>query len=228
MALHRTRPTPERFDRRYLFRLVPEGKLANSNGAIVASVVPSLDLQVNRILTDCMGFRPHFVSYLTPSGIGFEVDDPRQLGADRIAAVAGALTIFSPPLLVIDSGTATTFDLVDRYRHYIGGSILPGIHISLRSLADHTAKLSHVKFSFPSSPVGKNTNDHIRAGVYYGFLETIAGMINRYRKVLGPEMKTVATGGFLTRLPEAIVGIDRLEPDLVLIGLAAIACMLDS
>ena len=129
---------------------------------------------------------------------------------------------FPPPLIVIDSGTATTFDLLDAGGAYCGGCILPGIAIAIQSLADNTAKLKPVAFAVPRSAKGTNTADSIRAGVYFGYIGALRHLISLYREMLGPRSRVVATGGLLSHFKDSVPGIDACEPDLIFIGLRRI------
>ena len=154
--------------------------------------------------------------------MALKIDKPSELGADRIADCAGALSLFSPPLIIIDSGTATTFDLVNARREYCGGCIFPGLDIAISSLAEKTAKLKKIDFAVPRSPVGTNTAASIRAGVYYGYIGTLQHLIVLYRKILGPKSRVVATGGLSRYFKGRVSGIDRFVPDLLFFGLKSI------
>jgi type III pantothenate kinase len=166
--------------------------------------------------------RPHFLDQRTPTGIVLKIDRPAELGADRIADCAGALALFSPPLIVIDSGTATTFDLVNAAGEYCGGCILPGVGIAIQSLADYAAKLKRIDFSVPRSPVGTNTADSIRAGIFFGYVGALQHLIFCYRRELGRATTVVATGGLVSLFRGRVSGIDAFEPDLIFHGLRRI------
>jgi type III pantothenate kinase len=192
------------------------------SAAIVSSVVPRLDRLLAAGIRRACHLRPVFLDARTPTGMALKIDRPVELGADRIADCAGALALFPPPLVVIDSGTAITFDLVNRQGEYCGGCILPGIDIALQSLAEKTAKLKKIPFSVPRSPLGTNTADSIRAGIYYGYLGALQYLISCYRRELGRATTVVATGGLAGFFQGQVPGIDAFEPDLIFQGLRRI------
>lgn len=215
-------PTPRDWSRRHGRMLLPAAQAGRVSAVIVSSVVPRLDRALAAAIADACGRKPVFLDWRTPTGIALEIDRPAELGADRIADCAGALALFPPPLVVIDSGTATTFDLVNAAGAYCGGCILPGIDISIRSLADHAAKLKRVAFSLPRSPVGTNTADGIRAGVFFGHVGALQHLIECYRRELGRGTKVVATGGLTRHFRGRVTGIDAYSPDLIFHGLRRI------
>ena len=185
-------------------------------------MVPPLDRALAADCRKTLGRKPFFIGHRTPTGITLKIDKPSELGADRIADCLGALSFFPPPLIVIDSGTATTFDLINGKSEYCGGCILPGIGIAIRSLAENTAKLKNIAFAVPASPVGTNTVDSIRAGIFFGYIGTLKHLIALYRRILGPESKVIATGGLVRYFKGRVPGIDRFEPDLLFYGLKRI------
>ena len=227
--VHRGRvPTPERWTAGHFSRLLGSGLSRNVTAAIVSSVVPRLDRSLAADIRRTCKRTPVFLDSCTKTGIVLKIDRPSQLGADRIADCAGALELFPPPLIVIDSGTATTFDLLNAAGEYVGGCILPGIGIAIRSLAENTAKLKHIAFAVPASPVGTNTTDSIRAGIFFGTIGALQHLIACYRDVLGPESKVVATGGLVRHFQGKVPGIDACEPDLIFLGLRRICLRLRS
>ncbi len=185
----------------------------------VSSVVPHLDEQLKRLCHEHFGLKPVFLDHRLAHGITFSIDNPAELGADRIAACLGALHLRQAPLIVIDSGTATTFDLVDANRVYLGGAIAPGLNLLLRSLSQNTAKLLDVEFELPKSSIAKNTRDHIRVGAYHHFIGGIERLTALYRAEMGLDVTVIASGGAFRQLPVLPKGIDIYETDLVHIGL---------
>jgi type III pantothenate kinase len=221
--VHRGRvPTPGKWPAGNFFRLLGRARSSKVTGAIVSSVVPRLDRALAADIRSSCGLRPVFLNGRTATGIALKIDRPSQLGADRIADCAGALALFPPPLIVIDSGTAITFDLLNSRGEYCGGCILPGISIAAKSLADNTARLKNVALAFPASPVGTNTAASIRAGIYFGTVGALGHLIACYRDVLGPRCRVVATGGLLSEFRGRVPGIDHCEPDLIFLGLRRI------
>lgn len=218
----RVLPTPKKWAARHFSSMLPAALAKRANAAIVSSVVPALDRDLAANIKKQIGVRALFLDHKTPTGIRLQIDKPSELGADRIADCAGALALFSPPLIVIDSGTATTFDLLNSRREYCGGCIFPGIGIAIKSLAENTAKLKKISFAVPRSPVGTNTADSIRAGVYFGYIGTLQHLISCYRQILGPKSKVVATGGLTRYFKGRVSGIDIFVPDLLFMGLKSI------
>ncbi|MCX6556098.1 MAG: type III pantothenate kinase [Candidatus Aminicenantes bacterium] len=215
-------PTPKKWPAGHLRLLLGEGWRKKITAVIVSSVVPPLNRALAADCKKILAQKPLFISHRTVTGIRLRIDKPSELGADRIADCLGALKFFPPPLIVIDSGTATTFDLVNKKKEYCGGSILPGITIAVRSLAENTAKLKNIAFAVPASPVGTNTVDSIRAGIFFGTVGTLNHLIALYRRVLGPESKVIATGGLIRYFRGRVSAIDRFEPDLLFYGLKRI------
>lgn len=221
--VHRGRvPTPAAWTERHLAALLPAAQAGLVRAVIVSSVVPRLDRALAVAIRGACSLRPVFLDHRTPTGIALRIDRPAQLGADRIADCAGALALFPPPLIVIDSGTATTFDLVDARGAYCGGCILPGVAIAIRSLAANTAKLEEIAFTVPRSPLGRNTADSIRAGIHFGMVGALQHLIALYRSELGRQAKVVATGGLIGQFRGQVIGIDAFEPDLIFLGLRRI------
>lgn len=215
-------PTPVSFRPQMLRALVRPVRSGGIASVVVSSVVPAVDSSLTRCIRSLWDVRPLLLDHRTDTGISLRIDRPAELGADRIADAVGALRYFSPPFMVIDSGTATTFDLVNRKREYIGGCILPGVDIAIRSLAENAARLKPVRFSVPASVLGSNTVDCIRAGIYFGTIGMLSHLIREYKKILGQNARVVATGGLIRFFRGKVPGIDLFEPDLIFYGLKAI------
>ena len=221
--VHRGRvPTPKTWSGRHFSALLPPAFAEKATAAIVSSVVPRLDRALGADIRRACSLRPVFLSHRTATGIPLRIDRPAQLGADRIADCAGALALFPPPLIIIDSGTATTFDLLNAAGEYCGGCILPGIAIAINSLAENTAKLKRIAFLVPRSPVGTSTAGSIRAGIFFGYVGALRHLIACYRDLFGRGTKVVATGGLIRHFKGRVPGIDAFEPDLIFIGLRSI------
>ncbi len=215
-------PTPSSWSSRALASLLPSPWAGRVTAAIASSVVPRLNRGLRAGIHRACRVRTVFLDSRTPGGLVLRIDRPGELGADRIADCVGALTLFPPPLIVIDSGTAITFDLVDRNGDYCGGCILPGIDIAIQCLADHAAKLKPIEFRIPSSPLGRNTADSIRAGIFFGYVGALQHLISQYRRELGRATKVVATGGMAGHFKDRVAGIDLHAPDLIFHGLRRI------
>jgi len=215
-------PTPKKWPAGHLLALLSAAWAAKIAAVVVSSVVPPLDKALAADCKKTLALPALFLDHRTPTGMALKIDKPSELGADRIADCLGALRFFPPPLIVIDSGTATTFDLLNEKKEYCGGSILPGIAIAVKSLAENTAKLQDITFAVPASPVGTNTVNSIRAGIFFGYVGTLTHLIALYRQVLGPGSKVIATGGLIRYFRGRVPGIDRFEPDLLFYGLKSV------
>ncbi len=203
---------------------------ASITGFIVSSVVPTLETSwldyAAKYLGDRLHAPPMRVDHTTATGITVATDNPAEVGADRIVNAVAAWEILQQALIVIDFGTAITFDCVDDRRRYLGGTIHPGIGISLDALAGRTAKLPRVDIgASPKQVIGTSTVTAIRSGMLYGF----GGLVDRMVEVLGRELApdrdrvpTVATGGMAHLVAPFAAAIDRIEPDLTLNGLRLI------
>ena len=189
---------------------------------IVSSVVPFVDSSLRKSINAYFHKEAFFVDHTTDTGLTIKVDYPPELGADRIADAVGGTHFFDPPFMIIDSGTAITFDVISKDFEYLGGCIFPGIDLSIHSLAEKAAKLERIHFSIPDSILGTNTESHIRAGIYYSYVGGISYMINEYKKIIGEDAKVIATGGLSKYFKDKIENIDRFEPDLIFYGLKKI------
>jgi type III pantothenate kinase len=188
--------------------------------AIIGSVVPDANFNLSKLCRDYFKCEPRFVG--TPDinpGLKILLDKPDEIGADRIINAVGALAVHKPPLLIIDFGTATTFDVVDADGHYAGGAIAPGIHLSLRALHLAAAKLPRVDIAPTKQAIGKNTHEAIQSGIYWGYVGLISGLIARIASECGQPMTVIATGGLATLFKDAIPAIQHIDQELTLRGL---------
>ncbi|MBI5560451.1 MAG: type III pantothenate kinase [Deltaproteobacteria bacterium] len=203
--------------------------LENSNipvngisGAIISCVVPPLKETFSKAVSAYIGRNPLFVEPGIKTGMPISTDNPKEVGADRIVNAVGAYSIHGCELIVVDFGTAITFDYVTGKGEYAGGAISPGIMIASDALSERTAKLQRVEFSRPSSVVGKNTVDSIKSGLFYGFVGLVDGIVERIKKETGGRAKTIATGGYAGAIFKETRTIDYLDEFLVLKGLKKI------
>lgn len=192
------------------------------NGAIMASVVPALKDTFTKAVTGYVGVRPLIVGPGIKTGIAIATDDPREVGADRIVNAVAAYNAYKRALIIVDFGTAITFDYVTEKGEYAGGAIAPGISISADALVTRTAQLRRVELTKPASAIGKNTVDGIRAGLFYGFVALADGIIERIKKETGSKPFVVATGGLARIFAGEIKSIDEYDEFLVLKGLRLI------
>lgn len=196
-----------------------ELKFRDCTTAIIASVVPPADTNWERFCSKYLGCQAIFLKNGEQVGIPVSYDPPRAVGADRIANAIGALARFNPPIVIIDFGTATTFDCVDSTGTYVGGSIMPGIMVSLNSLVGHTAKLPAVAIEAPDRAVGRNTVEALQSGVVLGYAEAIDGLARRIKSELGSDTKIIATGGLGRVFVDLCEMIEEYDPVLTLEGL---------
>jgi type III pantothenate kinase len=149
-------------------------------------------------------------------------EDPRAVGADRIADAAAVQRLYGVPACVVDFGTATTFDAINAEGDYLGGAIAPGIGIASEALFLHTAKLPRVDLQRPPSVIGRNTVHAIQSGLLFGYVSLVEGMVARFRNELGPEMQVIATGGLAEIVARETTVIQIIAPWLTLDGLRII------
>ncbi len=190
----------------------------------VSCVVPRILLEIEKMSQKYFNITPFIIDININTGLKIKYDYPREIGADRIANSVAAKKLYGCPVIVIDFGTATTFDIISSKCEYLGGVIAPGIEISSEALFNYAAKLSKVDLSWPDKVIGKNTYDCIRSGILYGFLgqaefllKKIIDEVRANDKDFRP--KTVATGGLSVLMVERAGFIDFHEPDLTLKGL---------
>ena len=186
---------------------------ADIDGAIISSVVPSLNYTVSHMCSAYLGVEPLLVGAGLKTGHDLRVDNAREVGADRIVNDVAAIRKYGAPVIVIDFGTATTFNVVNAQGEFIGGAIAPGIRGSMDSLVSGTAKLPRVEIETPRSVIGKNTITNMQAGL----VDYIVKKIRREMKL--PAMPVVATGGFSEIIAKEISCIDHVDTLLTLQGL---------
>jgi type III pantothenate kinase len=191
-------------------------------GVVLASVVPDQTQAVREMVDRYFGFRPVVVEPGIKTGISIQTDNPKEVGADRIVNGLAAFAKFGGPCIVVDFGTATTYDAVSEHGEYLGGAIAPGIQVSASALFGATARLPRVEIITPRSPIGKNTVDSIRAGLLFGTAAEVDGMVERMQKELGGHVTVIATGGFAEVIVPLCQTIDHHEPWLTLEGLRLI------
>ncbi len=198
-------------------------KPADIDAAIIASVVPEALFHLKSLCRDYFNSDPMVVGEEgVDPGLEVHVDRPEEVGADRLVNAVAAHRLFEGPLIVIDFGTATTFDLVDAEGAYCGGAIAPGINLSLEALHLAAAKLPRIAIRNPGSVIGKTTVSAMQSGIYWGYVALIEGMIARMTEEFGQPTTVVATGGLAPLFNDATDRIKHLVPDLTLQGLVQI------
>lgn len=165
------------------------------DGAIISSVVPSLVPVLREAIFKLMGIHSLVVGPGIKTGLNIKLENPAILGADLVCGAVGALMKYKAPLIVFDFGTATTISAIDKSGAFLGGSIIPGVNVSLKALSSSTAMLQDVYTGGSVPVIGMNTPDSMRSGLILGNASMVDGMIARYREILGEEAAVVATGG---------------------------------
>jgi type III pantothenate kinase len=206
---------------RNLFALC-EIALERIHGIIVASVVPPLDSTLGSMGRRYFNREPMFVNYETDTGLKVLYENPREVGADRIVNSVAALHKYGGPCVVVDLGTAITFDAVSADSEYLGGLICPGIGMSVQGLFTRTARLPLVDFREPDRVIGTNTVTSMQSGLYYGAIGMIDGILERLSSELGPHTKTIATGGQADLIVRGSRYVRQMDADLTLEGLQLI------
>lgn len=193
---------------------------AGVSGIAVCSTVPSVLLEMRGM---CRRYFPDVPAVVVEPGVRTGVpvltDNPKEVGTDRIVNALAAVHLYGGPAIVVDFGTATTFDAISGRGEYLGGAIAPGIDISVEALAARGAQLHRVELVRPRSVIGKNTVQALQAGILFGFAGQVDGVVERMAAELGGKVTVVATGGLAPLVLGEVRRIDAHEPDLTLIGL---------
>ena len=192
------------------------------HGGVISSVVPNLTSTFIMVLEDYFRLSPIIVDSDLKLDLKILYEDPRAVGADRICNAVAGFHFFGGPLVILDFGTATTFDVVSAKNEYLGGIIAPGIELTASVLHQRAARLPKVELKFPASVIGTTTEASIQAGLMFGTVELINGLIDRIEQQLGHAVKTVATGGLAKVVSPYTNKIERIEPFLTLDGLRLI------
>jgi type III pantothenate kinase len=191
-------------------------------GVVISSVVPGLNPALIEASRQYLGCEPVMVGPGVKTGVRVRAENPREVGADRIANALAAFTKYGGPVVVIDFGTAVTYDAINAEGDYLGGAIAPGVEISLDALVSHTAMLRRVEPVAPDSVIGRNTVTSIQSGLVWGFVAQVEGMVARMVKELGGSAHVVATGGQASLVAGLTHVIEKTDPLLTLEGLRLI------
>src|SRR5215472_15020083 len=193
------------------------------DGAVIASVVPEANFNLRRLCREYCRRDPLIVGEPGVAiGARSLVDRPEEVGADRLVNTVAAHDRYKGPLIVVDFGTATTFDVVDADGNYCGGVIAPGINLSLHALAMAAAKLPSIRIRRTERVIGTDTVGCMQSGIYWGYIGLVEGLVQRIRAERGERMEVVATGGLAPLFAGSTDIIDRVDPDLTLWGLRLI------
>ena len=191
----------------------------------LCSVAPPLITVFEELSERYLHTSPLVVGSGVKTGVRIRMDNPREVGADRIVDAAAAHHLYGGPVIIVDLGTATTFDTVSKEGDYLGGAIAPGINTAAESLFSRTAMLPRVELIRPEHAIGTNTITAIQSGLVFGYVGLVEGIISRIQQELGEKAKVVATGGYAELIAKETTAIDVVNPDLTLIGLRLIYLM---
>jgi type III pantothenate kinase len=218
---------PERTADEYAALILPllerDGLEAGTCEAVmISSVVPTLTPTLRRLSETLFGHSPVFVGPNIKTGLPIRYKNPAEVGADRVVNAVAAKELYGSPVVVVDFGTATTFDLVNKSGEYVGGIITPGLEISAEALFSHASRLYRVDIDKPDELVADNTAGAMQSGLYFGYLGLVDGILERLLREVKGIKTVVATGGQSDLLAEGSRFIERVNPDLTLLGLKII------
>ncbi|QHT58718.1 type III pantothenate kinase [Paenibacillus lycopersici] len=197
-------------------------KLEQIQGVIISSVVPPLMRTLEQLCLKYMRKSPLVVGPGVKTGLNIRYENPREVGADRIVNSVAGIEKYGAPLIVVDFGTATTFDYIDADSNYLGGAIVPGIGISTEALYQRAAKLPRIELVKPKSVIGRNPVTSMQAGIIYGYAGQVDGIVNRIRKEFNVKPRVIATGGLADLIAAESETIEEVDPLLTLEGLRMI------
>ena len=200
--------------------LATEGHCMREIKALVlSSTVPALTDIWQHLTNKYFDIEPLIVSAETKTDMPLKVDNPQMVGADRIVNSVEAIRKYGTNLIVVDLGTATTFDCISQDGEYIGGAIAPGVAISANALAEKAAKLPRVQFVVPEKVLSPNTTGALQSGIVYGFAGQIDGIVKRLKAEMGGDVKVIATGGLAEKIAPVCETVDEVDTMLTLRGL---------
>lgn len=192
------------------------------DGVIISSVVPPLMFVLESLCKQYLKRTPMIVGPGLKTGLDIKYENPREVGADRIVNAVAGIELYGPPLIIVDFGTATTFDFIDGKGRYLGGAVAPGIGISTEALFQKAAKLPRIELVKPRNVVGRNTINSMQAGIVYGFAGQVDGIVERMQEQMEVKAQVVATGGMADLISAESKNIDTVNHLLTLQGLQII------
>jgi len=196
--------------------------ISSIKAGAISCVVPPLLGVFNELFERYFNIKPLIVGPGVKTGVRIRFDNPRELGGDRISNTAGALSIYKAPIIVVSMGTATVFDTISKDQEYLGGAIAPGIAIAAEALYARTAALPRVELVRPRKAIGTNTVAAMQSGILFGYAGLIDGVVSRIQEELGEKAVVVATGGHSSVIAKEAKTIDKINPNLTLIGIKVI------
>ncbi|GGJ20342.1 type III pantothenate kinase [Neoroseomonas lacus] len=195
----------------------------NVTRCVIGTVVPAALYNLRRLCRDWFDTEPLIARAHLNWGFEIRVDQPNEVGADRLLNALASHTHYKGPLVVVDFGTATTFDVVDSDGAYLGGVIAPGINLSIEALHRAAARLPRIGIGRPQAVIGRSTVPAMQSGIYWGYVGLIEGIISRIKAEYGGPLKVVATGGLASLFAEGTLVIEKTDPDITLEGLRLLA-----
>lgn len=192
------------------------------DGIIISSVVPPIMFALERMCQKYFHLKPLVVGPGVKTGLDIKYENPREVGADRIVNAVAAIHEYGSPLIIVDFGTATTYCYVNEHRQYMGGAIAPGINISTEALYSKAAKLPRIEITRPDGVIGKNTVSAMQAGIVYGYVGQVEGIVKRMMDQSSQKPSVIATGGLAGMIAQESKIIDIVDPFLTLKGLQLI------
>ena len=196
---------------------------ADISAAVIGTVVPAALYHLRRLVRDWFDVEPLIARSTLNWGFDIRVDNPSEVGADRLLNALASHRTYGGPLVVIDFGTATTFDVVRDDGAYLGGAIAPGINLSIEALHQAAARLPRIGIGRPHAVIGRGTVPAMQSGIYWGYVGLLEGLVARIKKEMARPVKVVATGGLAPLFSEGTEIFDKIEPDLTLDGLRMLA-----
>ncbi len=193
------------------------------SAAVIGTVVPAALYHLRRLCRDWFSIEPLIARASLDWGFAIKIDNPDEVGADRLLNSLAGWARFGGPLIIVDFGTATTFDVVDVDGAYLGGVIAPGVNLSIEALHHAAARLPRIGIGRPQAVIGRSTVPAMQSGIYWGYVGLIEGIVGRIRGEYGGSMKVIATGGLAPLFAEGTLVIEHIEPDLTLEGLRMLA-----
>ena len=197
-------------------------KTSDIKGVVLCSVVPPLITTFRELFQRYFQVSPLVVEAGVKTGVRIRMDNPREVGADRIVDAAAAHHLYGGPVIIVDMGTATTFDTVSGEGDYLGGAIAPGLGTAIESLFQRAAMLPRVELTHPERAIGTNTIAAMQSGIVFGYVGLVEGIVARIQQELSEKAKVVATGGYAGLIAKETAVIDVVNPNLTLIGLKLI------
>lgn len=188
-------------------------------GVVLASVVPPLTGRVLQACQEYLKQEPLIVDSGIKTGVRIRYEDPKAVGADRVCDAVAVMKMYGGPACIIDFGTATTFNALTKEGDYLGGAITAGVNLATEALFRRAAKLPHIDLQRPPNVIGRNSVHAMQSGLLFGYVSMVEGMVERFRRELGPDMKVIATGGLAETIAKETDVIDILAPWLTLDGL---------